>query len=760
MLKKIVTIKNVGRFKNYGVAGDLELKRYSLFFAENGRGKTTLCAILRSLQSGIGAHVLGRQTLGTTDPPEIRILSDAATLVFSNGAWSSRVPEIAIFDATFVSENVFSGDSVDINHRRSLYRVIVGKDGVALAKQIEALDEESRATAAEIKEKSAPILVHVPKSGTLDGFLAVAEDPAVDEKIVAKEKELDAVRQADQIKNRAVLSAATLPALPAGFVELLARTVDGIAENAEKMVADQVEAHGMHARGQAWISEGLGFVRDDKCPFCAQSLAPAASLLAAYKAFFSKGYNDLRAAIAATRTLVDTDVSDQRIALLERTVDQNANAVEFWSDFSEFSAPVLEGGAGDKLRTLRQAAIALLTRKAAAPLEPIIPDDSFVNASAAVAAVGEELVVYNQSVTAANVVINAKKGATGAADLKTVEAALASLRLTKKRHEPEVKAACDAYRAAVARKAKVEEEKAAIKGQLDQYTKTIIGKYEQTINRLLTDFQAGFTITKTDHGYPGGVASSSYQILINNTPVDLGDNNTPLDKPSFRNTLSSGDKSTLALAFFLAQLEHDPDKASKIVVFDDPFNSQDNFRKDHTVRKIRDCGDACAQVIVLSHDLYFLKRIWERLDDKTADRKCLELKRLGLLNTSIVAWDIEAATQGAYKADRQVLTDFYHDGRGMPRDVVQKLRPVMEHYTKILGAGALTDTDTLGVIVGKVRAAGATHQLFPLCDTLDDVNVYTRRYHHGENPNAATEPISDAELHGYVRRTLEMTGGC
>jgi wobble nucleotide-excising tRNase len=41
MLKKIVTIKNVGRFKNYGAAGDVELKRNSLFFAENGRGKTT-----------------------------------------------------------------------------------------------------------------------------------------------------------------------------------------------------------------------------------------------------------------------------------------------------------------------------------------------------------------------------------------------------------------------------------------------------------------------------------------------------------------------------------------------------------------------------------------------------------------------------------------------------------------------------------------------------------------------------------------------
>ena len=248
--------------------------------------------------------------------------------------------------------------------------------------------------------------------------------------------------------------------------------------------------------------------------------------------------------------------------------------------------------------------------------------------------------------------------------------------------------------------------------------------------------------------------------MINDTPVELGDGKTPPGQPSFRNTISSGDRSTLALAFFLAKLEHDPDKASKIVVFDDPFNSQDNFRKDHTVRKIRDCGETCAQVIVFSHDMYFLKRIWDRLQEKPAERKCLELRRLGLYNTAIVEWDIEAATQSAYKANRQTLTDFYHEGIGKPRDVVQKIRPILETYTKVLAGDTVAEADTIGDLVRKIRASGSEHQLYPLCDELDDLNIYTRRYHHGENQQAATEPITDGELHSHVKRTLEMTGGC
>jgi hypothetical protein len=63
-------------------------------------------------------------------------------------------------------------------------------------------------------------------------------------------------------------------------------------------------------------------------------------------------------------------------------------------------------------------------------------------------------------------------------------------------------------------------------------------------------------------------------------------------------------------------------------------------------------------------------------------------------------------------------------------------------------------------MVGKIRSAGVGHQLAPLADDLEDLNEYTRPYHHGENSNAATEPIIEGELQGKIRLTLELTGGC
>lgn len=49
MINKILFIKNVGRFVDYACHGDVEFQKLTLIFGENGRGKTMLSAILRSL---------------------------------------------------------------------------------------------------------------------------------------------------------------------------------------------------------------------------------------------------------------------------------------------------------------------------------------------------------------------------------------------------------------------------------------------------------------------------------------------------------------------------------------------------------------------------------------------------------------------------------------------------------------------------------------------------------------------------------------
>ena len=121
-------------------------------------------------------------------------------------------------------------------------------------------------------------------------------------------------------------------------------------------------------------------------------------------------------------------------------------------------------------------------------------------------------------------------------------------------------------------------------------------------------------------------------------------------------------------------------------------------------------------------------------------------------------WDIEKALQARYHADIDALQRFFSFGEGERRDIIQKLRPVLEGYCRTLYPTQFSDQDALGVMVGKIRTAGAEHPLRPIVDDLDEVNMYCRRYHHGENPNAATEPIDETELQGYAKRTLKLVG--
>ena len=96
MLQKIISLKNIGRFRDCAAVGDVTLRRFTLFFSENGRGKTTLCAILRSLFTNTPALIIGRTTLGSPGAPEAHLLFVGNVPVsFRNGAWSATYPDIA-----------------------------------------------------------------------------------------------------------------------------------------------------------------------------------------------------------------------------------------------------------------------------------------------------------------------------------------------------------------------------------------------------------------------------------------------------------------------------------------------------------------------------------------------------------------------------------------------------------------------------------------------------------------------------------------
>jgi len=165
------------------------------------------------------------------------------------------------------------------------------------------------------------------------------------------------------------------------------------------------------------------------------------------------------------------------------------------------------------------------------------------------------------------------------------------------------------------------------------------------------------------------------------------------------------------------------------------------------------------QVIVLSHDPRFLRSVWEGYPDD--EIKVLQLLRTG--NSTVIGkWDIEAETQSTYLKDYSVLLDYYRERKGNPLQVARSIRPFVEGMLRAHFPGHFQPNEWLGNFVDKTRNDGGTGGLAHARDDLAEIqaiNEYSKKYHHDQNPNADSEPLSEDELHGFVKRTLRLVAG-
>jgi len=272
MLEKFISIKNIGRFRDCNPRGDVSFRKITLIFAENGQGKTTLCAILRSLQSGRPEFISERKALGVSEPVSVQIRLSGDMISFSNNAWTTTHPYMAIFDSVFVHDNVYAGDYIDHEHKKNLYRVIVGTQGVQLARKVDALDGQIRDASTDIRAKKDTVSRFLPQGVSLEAYLGWQPVEDIDDKILQKSTEIAnqqrALERAGEIQAKGLLARISLPSFPCDFAAILSEQLTDIIADAEARVRQQITQHQMGAQGETWLSQGLGYIKNGHCPFC------------------------------------------------------------------------------------------------------------------------------------------------------------------------------------------------------------------------------------------------------------------------------------------------------------------------------------------------------------------------------------------------------------------------------------------------------------------------------------------------------------
>lgn len=749
-LRKITKLKHIGKFRSAAISGGV-YEKFTLFYAGNGRGKTTLCAVFRSLKTGAAVYIEDRRTLGESALPEAQLLLDSGNAVFANGKWNQTADKIHIFDGSFVTENVHAGEEVSTDHRRALYRIIVGTKGVQLAEDLDALDAQITETTAKIASEKKALQQHVPPGIAFDKFLGLIEDAQVDAKIDAQQGKIKAADQAAAIASKPLLKPCTVPALPADFLPLVQKTVAGVSADAAKRLEEHLAKHKFGEDGEGWLATGLAHIHDESCPFCANSLA-GNQFVELYKQYFDAAYKDFISSLQTLLSDLDIALSEAAALKVQTRFNELAIDAEYWREFGKVDfAPAPAGDQiAQAIAPIYAEARRILDIKIASPLDKV--------ETAALAALltawnptQTALEACNASVAKANAAIGAIKTSTASVNNAVLQKELSDLQSVKKRHEPDVVALAAAYNDLVAEKEKLVGLKDKKKDELDTYDGAVLPKYHTAINKYLSQFGTGFSLMKSEKNYVGKAPQWIYTIEINKHAVDIT-KKAGLGEASFQTAMSAGDRSTLALAFFLAQMELDPDLANTVIVFDDPFTSLDEFRRVMTAKSIFRIGSSASQVIVLSHDKHFLKDVHDKIVGGVV---CATFQiSTSKQNSCIEPWNLEREVKEGYLQDHMEMQDF-HDGHTNDAKAMRTLmRPLLEKYIRYRFPNQIPDGKWLGDMLA-IIAADPIHPLQAVYSEIDDINQYTAPFHH--DPNEAFDPD---EVRTFVARTLAVVGGC
>jgi hypothetical protein len=771
MINRLQLLRNVGQFDSVDSAANIAFSRLTLIYAENGRGKTTIAAILRSLGTNDPVLIAERKRLGAANPPHVVLDCDGGppAAVFKNGVWNRSLDNIVVFDDLFVHQNVYSGLDVEIEHRRGLHELILGAQGVILNRELQQRVSEVETHIRALAAKRTAIPVADRGTLTVDEFCALAPQSDIGPAIEAAERALAAARAQAQIGTSLRFDELSLPPFDIAAIEtILQRGLPELAHKATACVQAHFSKLGIGA--EDWVADGMSrfgldaipsqFSQEnmpnkvDVCPFCAQSLA-ASALISHYRDYFGAAYTELKRDVSEAIDANERTHGGDARTVFERAVRIAVERRQVWSRFCGVPEIALDTAViAEVWEEARSEMWDKLQEKHDRPLEQLSLPARAKVAIGAYESLRQTVAALSVQLQQANGHIRAVKAGAATADTAALETDLARLKAIWARHAPATAVLCQAYLDERSAKTLTEGLRDRARDALDGHRTTVFPAYEARVNHYLQQFAAGFRLQSVVSDNTRGGLTCVYNVIINNTTVPVTGGTPAPGEPSFRNTLSSGDRNTLALAFFFTSLDQDAALANKIVVIDDPMTSLDEHRSLTTVQEVRALATRARQVIVLSHSKTFLCNIWRHANRQACATLTVVESTPG---STINAWGINDDCASEYDHQHTRLREYQPGNAARSRLVAQDLRHVLEGFLRRCCPAHFLPGEVLGDLRRKIRdqPPGSTPILSaPMVAELDAICEYANKFHH--NPNAAceTEIVNETELGGWVRRTL------
>ena len=754
MISKIVKLLGVGTLHEPLPNGPIILGKRTIIFGENGCGKSTFVAVLRSLSQGTGEALRNRITIGGKHEPSAEFLLGNKTHCFAKSNWNLAHENISIFDAEFVSANIYAGSTIETNQRKNLLNFALGTTGVKLAEKIEDLTSVIAEDGKAEKLAAAALQQHIIGSTSLDAFASLPDPHEnIGADLSAARLELQAQAEASTLRNLQSLTPINFEGPDeAAFQDFLTSSLSSVSADAATRLRTHRESAGVT---EEWLIEGFEHCRDGSCPFCAQRLDES-KIIPTYEACFSDAYTEHRHKLGESLAALESSLSIEVGASMRRVVELNESRITGWWQFiPEIALQFDLRAAGTALVEARSTLASISARKMCDPTTAMTLDEEDALRIAAVRELVTKVDEYNAAVVDWDLRISVLKTTAESPDLPAAQAKVNAILCQIARGTEGAKRDVAEWQKRRSAKRAHEENKTQAREALDKYCAGIPKWLIKSVNEHLKGCNTHFKLTSIKHVYTGATPRFEYVIEMKGRPVDLTGKAT--DDITFGTALSQGDKSALAFAFFIARLENDAALSEQTIVFDDPLSSLDSCRRRYTRKKIAELAQKAAQLILLTHEEATVADVAEVLTES----ECCLLQFKEKANFSvIVSTSVKELTASEYVKCFDRMQHFLF-GDGSPESVVKDVRPFLEMNLRYRFPEHFKP-DSLGKMLGQIRSSGTASSLYRMqgqLKILEEINEYCTIHSHGDGALENVEKILAPDLRHIINCALEFGHG-
>ncbi|MFL4476101.1 AAA family ATPase [Paeniglutamicibacter sp. MACA_103] len=694
------------------------------------------------------------------DPVAAKILFNFGPAIsqLKNDVWDQTRPDIRVFDAIFVRDNVYSGAAVESLHRRNLLNFALGDAAVAELKREELATQELKDSRDNVRDTEVALAPH--HSGiTLNQFREISQSVNVESEIQSAQLALKASRNNTAIQARLGPSNLSIPTWePSEVLNALASGLPTLHAEAESLVREKVEE--AHGHGfESWLREGTKFEQRDKCPYCNQTIT-GLDLIDAYRQYFDDSYQKHLENLETAISEYEFVFAQPLLPALSAELAIQQARIDAWNELNfddkvTFDAEILQV----HVEFIEKNIGLLIQAKRNNPLAPVT---SIVIREAVLSTwklIMDGIKATNSRLSKISEQIDAYKATLEVRSESSLLEEIVHLNRAKNRWEPAVVDLFVRLSDAKAATDKAEEEQEAARANLRKIMNETLSIYQVAINEILVRFGADFSIVAMKPNFRGSSPQSEYAIELRSKQVPLKNDMGP----DFDSALSEGDKRTLAFAFFVASLLRDSLRGDRIVVVDDPMSSMDNGRRFQTAEILLEISRQVRQLILTGHDPVFLRMFRDRIkrDDKSSS-----VSELGLTygSNGYSRWEqvsLDRLCETDYLTKHREVSEHLRSGSHDATVIGSHLRPLLEGYLHRRFPTEIPEGHLLGEAITRIRASNSVPLIYAhsVVDEIEALNTFAGNFHHSTNSGYAMPLPSPTEIRQHAQRTLDVIHG-